>query len=330
MKKENIKVSIVVPVYNVEKYIEKCINSILKQKYKDLEIIIVNDGSTDNSENIILRKVKKDNRIKYIKKENGGLSSARNTGIKEATGEYICFVDSDDWIAENYIECLLSRIEQDKSDMVICNIRHVFDDGAIKKNTAHIEENAVINNREGIIQLFLGKKYRCHAVNKFCKTSLYKDNNIFFPEGKIYEDVFTTYKLILKSKKISLCKEYLYFYLRNRSGSILSTSFNKKRLDIFDALNSIATDEEIKKLNLKQELQFFYIQEIISLFVYIYPIYNKKEFNNYFKEIKKKKNKKITNKCYANKYLTLTSKIKILMINICPNIYCKIRKKIKK
>ena len=291
---ENIKVSIVVPIYNVERYIEKCIDSIICQTYKNIEIILVNDGSTDESEKIILKKIVADERIKYVNKKNGGLSSARNAGIKEATGKYICFIDSDDWIDKKYVETLVSAAEKNDSEIVICNIRHVFEDGTIKEKTEQIEKNEIINSREAIRQLFLGKKYRCHAVNKLCRTSLYKDNNIFFPEGKIYEDVFTTYRLILKAKKIYLCKEYLYFYLRNRTGSILSTSFNEKRLNIIEALNMIVENKDISKMELNSELQFFYLQEIIALFSYIYPIFNKKnkqQLKECFKKINAKRNK---------------------------------------
>lgn len=329
----DIKVSVIVPVYNVERYIEKCINSIINQTYKNLEIIIVNDGSTDKSEETILKKMDEDSRIKYIKKQNGGLSSARNVGIKEAVGKYICFVDSDDWIDKKYVETLIYTAEQNNSEMVICNIRHIFDDGTIKEKTAHIEKNETISSYQAIKQLFLGKKYRCHAVNKFCKTSLYKENHIFFPEGKIYEDVFTTYRLILSAKRISLCKEYLYFYLRNRIGSILTSSFNEKRLNLLEALNEIIENKDIKKLNLKEELQYFYLQEVLALFTYIYPIYNKKnkkKIKECFKKINKSRNQKIYIKYFSNKYIKFSSKIRIAMINHCPRTYCNIMKFLKR
>ena len=328
-----IKVSIVVPVYNVEKYIEKCIDSIVKQTYNNLELIIVNDGSKDNSEQIILKKAKEDKRIKYIKKQNGGLSSARNVGIKAATGKYICFIDSDDWIDKKYVEVLVNTAEKNNSDMVICNIRNIYDDGTIKENTEQIEKNEKISSHDALKLLFLGKNYRCHAVNKFCKLSLFKENNIVFPEGKVYEDVFTTYKLILKSKTISLRKEFLYFYLRNRAGSILSSSFNEKRLNLLEALNEIVENEEVKKRNLNKELQYFYIQEILGLFTYIYPIYNKgnkKIFKACFNKINKRRNKKIYKNYMFNKYIKKSSKIRIAMLNHCPGLYCHMMRFVKR
>ncbi len=120
--KEYDLVSIIVPVYNVEKYIEKCILSIINQTYTNLEIIIVNDGSLDHSENIIKEYISKDNRIKYIKRENGGLGAARNTGIENATGKYIAFVDSDDWIDPEMYSVLWQKAYECDADVVCCEI----------------------------------------------------------------------------------------------------------------------------------------------------------------------------------------------------------------
>ena len=333
MNTKNKIVSIVIPVYNVEKYIEKCIISVLKQTYKDIEIIIVNDGSTDKSEEKILKYVKNDKRIKYIVKKNGGLSSARNKGIENATGEYICFIDSDDWIAENYVECLISKIEKDKSDISICNIKYVYSDNSEKKPNYHIDKNETINNKTALKYLFKGEKYQNHAVNKLYKLNLFKDNNIRFPENRIYEDAFTMYKLLYKAKKISLCNKYLYFYLKNREGSILNTKFNEKRLDLLDAMVEISKEQFIKKMNIYNEFQEFYLCNLCGLFYYIFPNYNlktRKKWKKSIKEIQEHESKKISKGYKKNKQLSLLKKIQTFLIYNNPGLFCYIMKILKK
>ncbi len=326
MKKD--KVSIIVPVYNVEKYLNKCINSIINQTYKNIEIIIINDGSTDNSEKIIKEYLKKEDRIIYIRKKNGGLSSARNAGIEVANGEYICFVDSDDWIGPNYIKDNIEAIENNNSDMSICNIVYIYDDGTIKKRTPKIKQSECISAREAIKEELLGKKYKCHAVNKICKLSIYKKNNIRFTENRIYEDVFTMYQVILKCKKISLVNSNTYFYLQNRSGSILAESFNEKRYDIFEAMNNIILNEQIKKYKLEKELQSFYILNIVSLYNYVYPL-SKEKIAEIQNKIKTLFNKTITKGYLLNNKLSLSLKIRFFLINKLPKFYCNLMKKIR-
>ncbi len=336
MNKDNKIVSVIIPVYNVEKYVEKCIISVLNQTYKNIEIIIVNDGSTDKSEEIILKYVKEDRRIRYISKENGGLSSARNKGIETATGDYICFIDSDDWIAVNFIECLLSRIEQDKSDISICNIKHVYSDNIDNNEKIpnyHIDINETINNKTALQYLFNGKKYQNHAVNKLYKLNLFKDNNIRFPENRIYEDAFTMYKLLYKAKKISLCNEYLYFYLKTREGSILNTKFNQKRLDLLDAMVEISKEQFIKKMNIHDEFQEFYLTNLCGLFYYIFPYYNlktRKEWKDNIRKIQIHESKKISKGYIKNKQLSLVKKIQVFLIYNNPILFCYIMKTLKK
>ena len=333
MKNKNKIVSIVIPVYNVEEYIEKCIISVLNQTYKNIEIIIVNDGSIDKSEEKIQKFVKEDKRIKYIIKENGGLSSARNKGIETATGDYICFIDSDDWVAGNYIECLLSRIEQDKSDISICNIKYVYQDNFEKIPGYHIDVNETINNKTALQYLFKGKKYQNHAVNKLYKLNLFKDNNIKFPESRIYEDAFTMYKLLYKAKKISLCNEYLYFYLKTREGSILNTKFNKKRLDLLDAMVEISKEDFIKKMNIQNEFQEFCLTNLCGLFYYIFPNYNlktRKEWKNNIRKIQKHESRKISKGYIKNKQIGFFKKIQVFLIYNNPDLFCYIMKILKK
>ncbi len=317
------KVSIVVPVYNVEKYISKCIDSILSQSYDDIEVLIVNDGSTDNSDQIVRQYAKKDSRIKYFTQKNSGLSSARNTGIKNSSGEYICFVDSDDWVSRDYIEKMHSLMVNDGSDMAICGMCYIYADGKVKKNTPVIKRNRCINKKEAIACLLEGKEYKFHAVNKMYKKRLFTDNNILFPTGKVYEDMFTTYRLMLRTKKVSLVKDSLYYYLQNRDGSILHQAFNKKRLDMLKVLDEIMDNAEISEMGLHKETQAVYVENIVSLYNYIYPLYKHgdSEINHYVSLIKN--NSKTRKRGYLlNNRISLKMRVRFFAICLSPYYYC--------
>lgn len=325
--KEYDLVSIIVPVYNVEKYIEKCILSIINQTYTNLEIIIVNDGSLDHSENIIKEYISKDNRIKYIKRDNGGLGAARNTGIENATGKYIAFVDSDDWIAKCYVERFVEVLLKDKTDIAICEMAYIYVDDSLKARTPKIKKRCTISAEEALKREFIGKEYKFHAPNKFCKKELFDKGKIRFAEGKLYEDVMTTYKLFLEAKTVSLVPEALYYYLQSRSGSIMSTEIKLQRFtDMYLAIDDIISNSRIDKKDYKMELQALYIGNVISLVNYIYPIYGKVDktiLYNYRTKIITDKYYNIYGKQYLiNKELSIISKLRMFMIRNFFDIYC--------
>ena len=324
------KVTIVVPIYNVEKYLDKCLYSIINQSYRNLEIICINDGSKDNSEKIVLEYKKNDKRIVYIKKKNGGLSSARNTGIEKATGDYICFVDSDDWVNHEYVKKLVNNLEENNSDISICNIKHIYEDGKEKKVSFGITENKVMDECETLKELFIGDLLQNHTVNKLYKTELFRKNNILYPVGRIYEDVFTTYKLFLSAKRISLLNDYLYYYLQEREGSILTKPFNEKKLDLLDAIEEINNNKKISKYKLNKYIQIFYIRQLIGLFYHIFPVYNKetkKYFSNIFKKIKQHNSHKYSKGFVFNNKLKPFDKIKFIILDRHPRLYIFIMKK---
>ena len=191
------KISVVVPIYNVEKYLEKCIKSILNQTYNNLEIILVNDGSTDNCLNICKKFEKIDKRIFVINKENGGLSEARNYGIDKATGKYITFVDSDDYIDEDYLEFLYKNLIINNCDISICNPRIVYEDGG-KSRTLYkycFPQNIVLEGEKALEMMLYQKKFDNSAWGKLYKINLFDE--IRYPVGKLYEDIATTYKTFL-------------------------------------------------------------------------------------------------------------------------------------
>ncbi|CEG28649.1 glycosyltransferase family 2 protein [Bacillus sp. B-jedd] len=228
-----IKISVIVPIYNVEEYLRRCIDSICHQSYKNLEIILVNDGSTDSCPIISDEYKDKDNRIKIIHKQNGGLSDARNVGIEHATGDYISFVDSDDYIAENMLEVLINLCLEKECDISVCGVVRKYSDREISISS-DIEE--VIDHETAFKYLIQGKYFHDYAWNKLYKSELFTD--ITYPVGKIYEDVFTTYKLFAKANKIGFTDRPLYFYVQ-RDGSILRRGFHLNQFHQLEALNEI-------------------------------------------------------------------------------------------
>lgn len=326
-------VSIVVPVYNVEKYLEKCLISLCRQTYKNIEIIVIDDGSTDRSQEIIKKYMKLDKRIICERQENAGLGAARNTGIKLSKGSYLCFVDSDDWVSEDYVEQFVKTLEEDNTDMVISNIKYVYEDGSERPRTPHIDYHEVISSKEAIKRLLINKQYRFHAPNKFVKKSIFQDNKIQFAEGKLYEDIFTTYKVILGTEKVSLIPNHTYFYLQSRAGSIMNAKINKKRFyDLYEALNQIVTNSQIKKMNLEKEIQVIYVLNVISLMNYVYPAINnlsKEEITEYRKYVLKDKNSDLLKNIFRNNEISAVQKLRVYLIRKHFWFYCKVMKIIK-
>nr|WP_263325069.1 glycosyltransferase [Neobacillus sp. Marseille-Q6967] len=225
-----MKISIIVAAYNVENYIEKCLDSIITQTYKDLEIIVVNDGSTDKTQEKINAYSMTDKRIIIINKSNGGLSSARNEGLEIATGDYIGFIDGDDYISEEMYEILLKEIIENKCEIAICAVLKVYN--TYTEKDSFINRSKVLNKKEAIQALIEENYIKHYAWNKLYKAELF--TNIRYPEGKLYEDIFTTYKLFAQANKIAYSNKIGYFY-NQRQGSILRSKFNIKKLDCIQA-----------------------------------------------------------------------------------------------
>ena len=236
------KVSIIVPCYNVEKYIERCLNSLINQEYSNIEILCIDDGSKDNTKKIL----EKDSRIKYFYKENGGLSSARNYGLKYIDGYYCCFIDSDDYVDSTYVSKLVNSIEKNNADIAVCEFDRVYG-----KHTTHKEMK-----RKDIENFIVPA-----AWNKLYISKYFKD--ITFPEGLWYEDLATIPKYIMMHNKVSIVNESLYFYIQNPK-SIMHTSDNR----IFQIYDSIAIIERFAVDNniyneYQKNLEFANIYHII-------------------------------------------------------------------
>lgn len=239
-------ISVIVPVYNVEKYLEECINSIINQTYKNLEIILVDDGSKDNSSRICDELSKKDSRIRVIHKENGGVSDTRNVGILNSTGKYIQFADSDDFMEDNMIETLYKDIVESKAEVAMCSY-YLFKNG-IKTTDANYEKE--IYNKEQILgEILLDEKIRSYAWNKLFKKNLFDE--IQFPNGKVFEDIYIIPRVLEKSEKVVFNNTPLYYY-RQREGSILHKQTNELRLEYIKAALNINKEIENNFSNLKQ------------------------------------------------------------------------------
>ncbi len=252
-------ISIIIPIYNIEQYVSTCVESVLAQTYGDIEIILVEDGSTDNSGRICDEFASLDNRIKVIHKNNGGLSSARNAGIDIAAGEYIYFVDGDDLIHPQCIERLLDCINRYEADIAVCKTNSFLDEKSINYN---VIGNSVIasTGEEMCRRLLYGLNDSGNVIawNKLYKRELFED--VRYPEGLVYEDVATTHELYWKANKVAYLKDELAFYRSKRKGSI-THSDNKKYRDLIIASQKRIAFFEINCPLLAMQCQYLLCNE---------------------------------------------------------------------
>ena len=275
------KVSIIVPVYNVEKYIEKCLNSLVKQTMEDIEIIIVNDGSKDNSINVINKFIKQyPEKIQYLEKKNGGLSDARNYGLPYAKGEYIAFLDSDDYVEEDMYEKMYKLAKKENSDMVECDFIWEY------PNKQKEDIGQIYTNKKQMLE-----KVRVVAWNKLIKTNIVIENKITFPKGYRYEDVEFTYKLVPYLNKVSFLKKPCVHYVQRENS--ISNLQNERTKEIFNVLDHVL--DFYKKNNIydeyKEELEYIYTRYLLCIsLLRMVKIKNKKIKNKLLEETWEKLN----------------------------------------
>lgn len=224
-------ISVIVPVYKVEKYLDRCVESIVNQTYLNLEIILVDDGSPDSCPAMCDAWAQKDSRIKVIHKENGGLSDSRNAGMAAASGAYIGFVDGDDYIAPEMYRLLLERIREEGSDISACGAELVFEDGTAPRPLT--KSGTCVLDRETAMEAVVRESWLKQPVwYKLYKTALIRD--IPFPVGKYHEDVFWTWQAVARAKSVSVFDTPCYFYVQRR-GSIMAERYSLRRLDAVEA-----------------------------------------------------------------------------------------------
>lgn len=228
-------ISVIVPVYQVENYLNQCIESIIEQTYTNLEIILIDDGSKDNCPQICDDWSIKDKRIKVIHKKNGGLSDARNVGLDIAKGKYIAFIDSDDWVDSRYIELLYNSLIKSEADISACSIQKVYDADSVDPYNLN-PKLQLVTPKEAIKDILYDRRFKTVAWNKLYSKEILSGER--FIVGRIHEDEFFSYKVFDKAQKLVFVDASLYKY-RQRSGSIMSSS-SLKHLDLLDAyLNRI-------------------------------------------------------------------------------------------
>ncbi|MGL5933455.1 MAG: glycosyltransferase family 2 protein [Cetobacterium sp.] len=296
------EISIVVPVYNVEKYLEQCLDSILAQTFENFEVILVNDGSTDSSGEICDRYTELDKRVKVYHKKNEGVSSARNMGVEKSKGKYLIFIDSDDYITANYCKVLKDFIEELDVDIAVCRMAREI---PRIENLSNYSKT-IFPREKSLIQMFRGKLYRFSLSGKMYKTDFVKRYK--FPKGMIHEDMATTYKYFLEAKNIAYIDYvgYVYFY---RENSILTKKYNAKRLDAFIHWKEILELTKDESENLLKEIYKRYLHWIVDNIFYILSSDEKKDKKlEYLLFIKKhlKNRKKIFSTNKQNlKYITI-------------------------
>lgn len=234
------RVSVIVPVYNVEKYLDRCIESLIKQTYKDLEIILVDDGSPDNCGHLCDEWAKKDSRIVVYHKENGGLSDARNYGIDRCTGEYIAFADSDDYVAENYIEFMYNLLVENRNCNVsacdICAVRN-----GVEAPYSDFQGSVVFNRRDAFEKVLYHDLIDVAAYAKLYKKEVF--DGIRYPVGRVYEDTYVFGDILNKTDYIVFGGEALYYYVQ-RDDSIVNGAFSEKRLQYIDSVDRLVKTAE--------------------------------------------------------------------------------------
>lgn len=270
------KVSVIVPVYNVEKYLEKCLNSLVNQTLKDIEIIIVNDGTPDNSQTIIDKYQKKyPNIIKSYIKENGGLSDARNYGLKKASGKYVAFLDSDDYVTTDMYESMYKKAISGNFDMVVCDLNYIYGDKIVKAYS-NIKDDTT-NIKKTMLNIYPA------AWNKIFKKALF-NKNIEFKKGVWFEDVEFIYRLLPYVKKIGVVHEHFNQYVQ-RIGSITST-VNPKIYHYIDNWNGIIDFYKERELyqEYHHELEYCYVRYLLATFIKQASLYNYEDYQDAVKE----------------------------------------------
>ncbi len=266
------KVSIIVPVYNVEKYLSKCLDSIVNQTLKDIEIICINDGSVDNSQSVLEAYAKKDTRIKVINQKNLGLSCARNKGIDIAQGEYIGFVDSDDWIDLEFYEELYNNAINTQSDIAASSIlrKRLI----TQKSRVLYKKSTIASDLQEKMDICKIPKC-CYVWNKIYKKELIRDN--LFAENKFFEDVLWLPEIIKKSNKIVTVPKIKYYYRANKNSIVKKVQTPEKQLDSYYAKKSVIKFYEDN--NLKLDKKYLKITKSIK-YLFNFPIIKTKEMNS--------------------------------------------------
>ena len=311
--KKEVLVSIIVPIYNSKDFLDRCITSLVTQSYKNLEILLIDDGSTDNSGEICDEWQKKDYRIRVFHKENGGVSSARNIGLKSCKGEYVAFVDCDDFVKQNYVEVLLNSVVENKCDMAIINLIEKYRDST-EKEIKFSTEKKLLNRYDFLDNITNKNGYQGYSCNKIFSKKIIDENNLIFDENIYYsEDLLFVVKFAEKAEKIYYeFDENLYYYCINEQSSTQVKMNNKlaSSIKIYDQIINIFEENDVDPILVKVD----YIT------MYFYSL----DFFDDDKDFYKKKYKKICKEYFFeilnSKKVSFYKKVKIIGIVYLPKI----------
>ena len=269
--KKDVLLTVVIPVYNVEKYLKRCIESILIQEWKNYDILLVDDGSTDSSPQICDDYAKVYDFISVIHKKNGGLSEARNTGISHAKGDYVYFPDSDDWLEPDAFMALAEVLESQKFDIISFNREFVKGEEDTIVSDPLVTQ--VYEGKDAFVQMLKHSYITGFANDKIYKKSLFIDNNISFPKGKYYEDLGTNYKLFLSAENVFATNQKYYHYLIDNPDSITQSWNEQKFSDMFEFYKDIFYSDFVRSRLNQEELQtsqLYYVNGLIHILASLY------------------------------------------------------------
>lgn len=303
--------TVVIPVYNVEKYLKRCVESVIAQDWKKYEILLVDDGSTDHSPQICDNYVKTYDFISVIHKENGGLSEARNTGLSQAKGEYVYFPDSDDWIEPDTFIALSEALESQKFDIISFNREFVKseEDAIVSDSVVTI----VFEGKDAFVEMLKHSYITGFANDKIYRKSLFMDHDILFPKGKYYEDLGTNYKLFLSAKKVYATNQKYYHYLIDNPDSITQSWNEKKFRDMFGFYKEVFYSDFVRSQLNQEELhisQLYYVNGLTHILASLYKAKLHKNYSDITSEVKQELEK---NKLTCSEIKSIPNRIKYLL-----------------
>lgn len=290
--KKDVLLTVVIPVYNVEKYLKRCIESILIQEWKNYDILLVDDGSTDSSPQICDDYAKVYDFISVIHKKNGGLSEARNTGISHAKGDYVYFPDSDDWLEPQTFKELAEVLESQEFDIVSFN--REFVKGEEDPIISDPLVTQVFEGKDAFVQMLKHSYITGFANDKIYKKSLFIDNNISFPKGKYYEDLGTNYKLFLSAENVFATNQKYYHYLIDNPDSITQSWNEQKFSDMFEFYKDIFYSDFVRSRLNQEELQIsqlYYVNGLIHILASLYKSKLDKKYIDITNQVKQELHK---------------------------------------
>lgn len=316
MVNDQKKLSVIIPIYNVEKYLPKCIESVTNQTYKDLEIILVNDGSTDRCGSICDSYGAGDDRIKVVHKQNGGLSSARNIGLDKATGEYIAFLDSDDWIDVEMYETLINLIEREGAEIAVCGFKEVYENETIVNSQT---EAITIYDKTGAVNSLFESNLnvRFEVWNKVFTRDIIGD--VRFIEKQIFEDVYFDRNIFLKMNRLVYFDKQMHNYLKVRAGNT-NSHFKENKLSVFKEFNDFISN--LRSLGMEDSanrFEAYALDSSIAMYCSAFELNSSKDILDKLRS----QHTQYLNQMNKNPYF---NRKKSLIFQYLPSFYCWISK----